>query len=1517
MPSKQSNNASGSKANAASKGQKSNAAAATNTNTMSGSAASAAPPASAASPATAPSFDSLPHATSGERLKGVEVSSTIPALMSELGVLLQQTPGSGSGGGGIVSRGQNGGLLFEDVDFTNSLNDSSAAAAAAVLCGDDVSRRLDQIPPSALERLSQVFQLQRRQAQAAAVSGASSKGGSCGSASADVAGSEDDEGDDEADGASGSSGATGHTTPAPALAASATATPGGSMTPGGGSGGRGGGSDYDPYSTAGRRHNLEEMFELMQRSIGNYARGAAAAAASGGSGGGGGNTTGSLGGIDGREKGVGVGAAALAGDTGLDPSAYSDPLTQLELFRAMMVATSKGRTGVSGITGGGPAGGGVDGKGDDTELRTRSQRGGPGVGVGSGGGSGIGVGGATATGPTGGRVPGSLDSPSSNPFQSFLDVLGPQLFGQVRLQQRAAAGKAAAAAAALNCLSMDADATAASAAAGVAPATARDVDMSPGTAANLSDLQKRVEQVRVLSSSTLEELIADEVSDSTSDSLRNLLLVDAEGGLPNAAATPDPGLSSAKVGYCLTEAAAVAVSMLWSFLGSQQKEAPLLLGLNREAAQSQFNLLLFRLRKELAEHLPADLADVARCFGGGVAADADDVYRAINGVGVMLFFTCKPLPLLERTCAELGVSLSDSANADTNVMPELIAEKLAAFFYPMKGGKLSFAHLSFVPRVQVHEHAPGNYTCTIDNASNMGRMLRERLLSNRFSCNKIKWRAAIVNDKGALKFLVWHRSTTPLSVHLLARTSEPKKKKRSGSAKGGAAAAANTPEGANNNNSGNNGEEKEMSATDELRANSALFMERQATAAPGEMIGFADDFLDLTVALSSPTTLQRGYRTYNKVDDRLVFQFSLQLRNMDGTPLDDVGANGNRAGSKVATPQQQQAGDEAETNVNGSTAGRTDGGDSKDDIEAEVRAAVCAFVEMEAAARAVIVETANVEYRHLQNDECRDAHQSRRRAEDRERKALLAKVGPPPELIKEVEKLSLAVQAMQQQISKLNKERAKDDKENAKMTERLEQQQGDLSKVLFTLASGERELAKLEEETKAAERRIEDKRARLTRKEAKKAEQNQWTALKRVLEPTSSSTHHDTLAINDFGSFLHSSSVAAAAAATATQLPPAGGNVYSTSISSSGSGGLTAFATDPFYGRQASTTPPAGAVNTTPVFSTQPKMGMTANSSFGASTAVGGAGSTANMPTHHPLLDSVGGGGGSSSTPSKQPGMVSPMVPPSPGVTSNASAAMGGHSSPASVVAGSLGSPGMSLNTASAMGSASGRNGASQSTTMMMGTGNPGGMNNGTTGLGPSSNGGPAGGGGLSFGLAPSLFSTNPVSHASHANIGGSSSGGGVGPGMNPSTLYPSLDVNAQPFSPSPPPGSPGAASTSNHSHGAGSNAGGGGGFNFTVTAGAGVYPGLGGGTSSPLYQAGGSNFTNGHELVPHSPSPFSTTPVPNGGNGLFMMSGGGSGGGLHGSLGDLAQHHQGMFPPQPHSASEVLSFSTALQWRN
>ncbi|CAJ1014732.1 hypothetical protein, conserved [Leishmania lindenbergi] len=1389
-----------------------------------------------ASPAAAPStppppslpFNSIPHATSGDRLIGVEVSSSIPALMSELGELLQQTPGGSNGSSdGVPSglwRGQNGGLLFEHLDTAAA---SPSETAAALFGGIDVNRRIEQISPSALERFSKVFNLQQRQSgfmssAAGAVAAASattalkcsSSGG--GGASATIEALDDGE-DGDMDSASGSSTAADDVFRAAHRDSS---------------------GDYNVFCAAARRHNFDDMFEMMQRSIGKYARKTSGGAA---------------------DKGVGSG-----GDHGFDPSACSDPLTQLELFRAMMVATSKGRS-----NGGGSVAAAHEAKADDAEARLRDTS----------------AGGANA------------ESGLANHFRSFLDVLSPQLISQLMLQQRAAKSAGIGAGSVASAVKSGEATTTAAA------AVARGVDMSTRGVANLSDLQQRVEQVRGLSSSTLDALAEDDVSESTSGSLRELLLGDPAGAAASGTVSPELELSSAKVGYCLTEAAAVAVSMLWSYLGSQQKEAPLLLGYTREEAQSQFNLLLFRLRQELFSQPAARLEEVSRCLGGCVQTDAEDIYRAINGVGVLLFFTCKPLPLLEKTCNELHISLSDSANTDCNIMPELIAEKLAAFLYPMKGGKLSFAHLSFIPRLQVHEHAPGNYTCTIDNASNMGRMLRERLLSNRFSCNKIKWRAALINDKGKLKFHVWHRHSTPLSVHVLLRTSEPKKRKKGG--------------GNNVCVNGTAGEEKDAaaaSAVEELRANSALFMEQQVTAAPGEMVGFTQDFIDLTVALSSPTTLQHGYRTYNKADDRLVFQFSLQLSCVDGAPLD--GAAAANASNKVPV---KQTSDDQEPSLSGSTEGKTDGGDSKDDPDAELHAAMHRISDSETAARASIEETAKWDYRHLLNDECREAHYARQRSEDRERKVLLAKVGPTPELIKEVEKLSQSVQAAQQQIAKLNKEKSKDEKEGERTAEKLAQHQAELSSLLSSLESGQSELLKLEAETKAAEARIVEKRARQARKEAKKAEQSQWTALKRVLEPTSLTTHHDTLAINDFGSFLQSAPVMATSMPQQPQhsaVLPAGPSLSSLLGSSSGGGpgilpltggsaGLSAFGTDPFSVRTPMTTSPGGGMaNATPVFSTQPNVGLGTSSNLGNGTGTGGSGSTSPGASAgaigggHPHINGTSGGA-HGATPS-HPGRASPMVPSSPGVISNASAAVGSCSSPASVVGAPIGSPGMPL---------SGGNGVS-----------------GNIGM-DSSGSGSNGGGGLSFGLAPSLFSTNPVSHTPHSTGGG----GANANHSTPNNLYTSLDANAQPFSPSPPPtmptaaigsgptpaasGSGGGNTSGNHSHNHSSGIG----FAFTVTAGA--HPGLVGGSSSQIYQSGPSGFSSGsaHDMTSHSPSPFSMTPMSN----PVASSIYGMGGGNHGNTHDIQEHHAhpqqhlGLLAPPSHTTNELLSFSTGLQWRN
>lgn len=907
-------------------------------------------------------------------------------------------------------------------------------------------------------------------------------------------------------------------------------------------------------------------------------------------------------------------------------------------------------------------------------------------------------------------------------------------------------------------------------------ATVRELSRATRGRPRMMDPEDRMTKVHSLSQPTLDELAVDGGAYTASSSSTSVQPGEAS-------------IGSSRVGACLTECAAVVVAMLWSSVDLNASDPAFVAWQMRQETKEVYDALLDGLCQNLTQRSGAMWAtEMMKHFGLSITTGVEDVYCAVNATALMLFFASKPLPLLERTCSELGVSLSDSANTDSNVMPELIAEKLAHLFYPMQCGRLSISAVSFLPRLQVHEHTPGSYTCTIDNASHMGRMLRERIVGNRFSCQKIKFRAVLIGTKGRLSLQVWHRSSTPLLLHAALRTCEPKKRKsKGGKGNGNGSAAAGEPE---------------------RLATVCQLSERSVEAAPGVMVSLNDESLDLAVLLDSSSLEDNGCRTYSADTNRITFQLALTLSNIDGAPLDGTNASVTATGkpSQQGAPPEEEAANPSEV----------------------LEKAVSDLSNSETTARQSIEDASNLEYRHLSNEECRSSQQAQRKAEDRERKALLAQVGPSPELLRDVEKLTNLVQVAQQNIAKLAKEKAKEEREVSKTEEKVSQQRAELKQLLLVIEQTEAQITRVDRDTVEAEARIKEKNDRISRKETRRAEQSQWTALKRVLEPTMTSSHHDTLAINDFGTFLHSPAPSAsrrdddengAADAAPPRLSTSLGFQAAASPPTANSlmaspgvlGGIAAFATDPFSVRP--TGPSNGLGTAPPVFSTHPKLG----------AAIGSA------------------------APGASSSLASPMVPPSPAMTSGISQ-MTNCSNPASSAAMTSGS-------------------------VLMGGGSSS--------------------GGLSFGLAPSPFSTNPVSHTSHPHQGNGS-------------LYTTLDANAQPFSPSPAP--PGATMAPNSSAGAGvtlsSSSGGGGGgsvpFAFTVTAGVGTSAGVAVGNAisasgnSPLYQGGGNVFPCSE--VGSMPSPFTTASVSGGGDPFGSVSNGGIDG---------------------RSPADLLSYPSSLQWTN
>ncbi|RNF07683.1 hypothetical protein TraAM80_03205 [Trypanosoma rangeli] len=489
----------------------------------------------------------------------------------------------------------------------------------------------------------------------------------------------------------------------------------------------------------------------------------------------------------------------------------------------------------------------------------------------------------------------------------------------------------------------------------------------------------------------------------------------------------------------------------------------------------------------------------------------EDIFMAISAASVMTFFSPLPTPLLEKVCHELSISTvhEDTDLADIHQLPELLAEKISHYFYPPRHAVPSISKLSFMPQMQIHEHAPGRYTCTVDSAKIMKVMVLQRLVSNRFSCNKIRWHAllTVVDDK--LSFYVWHRHTDSLTAHMIVRTQDPKKKRKNNVTNGGD----------NNNKNRSNAVSPSPEVT--LKESSALFLEQEVEAAPGELIGF-ESFVSLTVALQSSTMSQSGYRLYNRAEDRLVFQYAMDLTTSKGPPLAEDG------GKKLNTNHQNGKGSLAkrgfDNNVDQSTGGQQTTADSvaaamteeNERRRKELEKLVVKLEKHESQQRDTIELTWNSGYRQLLNEHGKSYQKALQKKKDRERKMLLAKAGPSPELLRELDTLTQTVTTNRAQVAKLATEKSKEEASIKKFQEQIEDGNREMEQLHQQLKSGNELLSTLEAEAAACAAQ------RKERQELKRRKQRDLAAALRI--PELSSTRHETLAINDLQSFWAPSS---------------------------------------------------------------------------------------------------------------------------------------------------------------------------------------------------------------------------------------------------------------------------------------------------------------------------------------------------------------------------------------------------------
>lgn len=465
---------------------------------------------------------------------------------------------------------------------------------------------------------------------------------------------------------------------------------------------------------------------------------------------------------------------------------------------------------------------------------------------------------------------------------------------------------------------------------------------------------------------------------------------------------------------------------------------------------------------------------------GITCKDTESVYRGVSGIGALLLFNSLSLDVLKKCCKELGISITEDASMDVHLLTEVLAEKISAYLYPIPDGeRLSFSRLLFLPRFQIHECASNTYMCSIDNSRHLGHLPLERYISNRFSCNKIKFRCLLQAKRGFLNIYLWHRHTTPLNAHLLIRTAEARKKRR-------------------------NGGEKQDNGADSTSSSGGLLVEYEISAEPNELVGVGD-FMSLQDALNSSTVASQGLKTYNAAEDRIVFQMLLSISATNGSFLE---------GQEVLNQKELFDGLPSDTR-NQSFDSLSD----EDKRQQEFKYVVTSLADDEETAREAVRSNWHYGFRQLQYAEYREAQRARHATRERERKILLAKAGPSPELIRDVEKYKQLVQSSNQQVAKLLKDKAAEEKEAKRLRERVEEGRSEMERLRVLNEEKANQLSTIEEEISLTQKRQMEKRKTIERRRQRRESEVPWDDVKGENNGTTSA--HDALAISDFGLFLN------------------------------------------------------------------------------------------------------------------------------------------------------------------------------------------------------------------------------------------------------------------------------------------------------------------------------------------------------------------------------------------------------------
>lgn len=575
------------------------------------------------------------------------------------------------------------------------------------------------------------------------------------------------------------------------------------------------------------------------------------------------------------------------------------------------------------------------------------------------------------------------------------------------------------------------------------------------------------------------------------------------------------------------------------------------------------------------------------------------VYGAVSGTAFLLLFNTLSLSTLKKCCKELGINTSEDPSTDAHLLPESLAEKISSYFYPPSDHqeRLSLSHIHFLPHLQVHEISgpSSSFTCSLNNAQIIGQLPLERYISNRFSCQKVKWRCMMVAKRGFLHLYLWHRHSSPIFAQILIRPSEDRKKKKKRS---NGVAEKEPKKQETKGTAGITDVDGKDGSPDHLCLNTS------AVAEPNELVEISNLFPISHIFPNSSSGADAHF--YQASEDRISFQLTLQTSDGPGqkknSPVVDkklpstaksaMGKDGVEPAGTVVKTTTESSGKEAE----------------KPDDDRRQRALLVAlsnFTGEENKGRDGVHNDWHAGYRQMQYAEYREAMQARQAAKERERKLRLLKAGPSSELQREVEKYRQLVQTSQQIVAKLSKEKSVEEKECNRLKEKVEETKAEMENLRALHESKTEEVAQLEEEARIVQQRIAEKRSRAELRRQRR-EQALWQDHLKSEEalPSSVITNaNDALSINDLGLFLTngvcgggSSSGSSSEPIFHTSLHPvlplidvnfpfiSSGNVGSSlDLIGNGANTISGVGVSP-------STPPPNHVVAPPVFSTQPHL---------------------------------------------------------------------------------------------------------------------------------------------------------------------------------------------------------------------------------------------------------------------------------------------------------------------------------------